>query len=174
MFLSPHLLCITLNLLCPFCSHFSFLFFFVEFLKCSCLSYFRALVDTIRFCFNKVVCFLWLALPQFKLSLRFFGFFFLFLKKTFCLHEFNYFFFSSIIYVTIHLSQATVDSIMRDKMPKKGGRWWFSWRGRNNTIKEVNLELPWIFLLGFYTHQHTHTHTLHKPLAWNLWPVDSP
>uniref|UniRef100_A0A8D0KRG8 LNS2/PITP domain-containing protein n=1 Tax=Strix occidentalis caurina TaxID=311401 RepID=A0A8D0KRG8_STROC len=39
-------------------------------------------------------------------------------------------------YVTIHLSQATVESIMRDKMPKKGGRWWFSWRGRNSTIKE--------------------------------------
>uniref|UniRef100_A0A8C8SHA4 Lipin 1 n=1 Tax=Pelusios castaneus TaxID=367368 RepID=A0A8C8SHA4_9SAUR len=45
-------------------------------------------------------------------------------------------FFCSIIYVTIHLSQATVESIMRDKMPKKGGRWWFSWRGRNSTIKE--------------------------------------
>lgn len=42
-------------------------------------------------------------------------------------------------YVTIHLSQATVESIMRDKMPKKGGRWWFSWRGRNSAIKEVSL-----------------------------------
>ncbi|XP_074187801.1 phosphatidate phosphatase LPIN1 isoform X6 [Rhinolophus sinicus] len=31
---------------------------------------------------------------------------------------------------------ATVESIMRDKMPRKGGRWWFSWRGRNTTIKE--------------------------------------
>ncbi|XP_029410422.1 phosphatidate phosphatase LPIN1 isoform X10 [Nannospalax galili] len=31
---------------------------------------------------------------------------------------------------------ATVESLMRDKMPKKGGRWWFSWRGRNTTIKE--------------------------------------
>lgn len=27
---------------------------------------------------------------------------------------------------------------MRDKMPRKGGRWWFSWRGRNTTIKEVS------------------------------------
>ncbi|KAJ6652952.1 hypothetical protein lerEdw1_010280 [Lerista edwardsae] len=34
------------------------------------------------------------------------------------------------------LPKATVDSIMRDKMPKKGGRWWFSWRGRSNSIKE--------------------------------------
>uniref|UniRef100_A0A803T7K1 phosphatidate phosphatase n=1 Tax=Anolis carolinensis TaxID=28377 RepID=A0A803T7K1_ANOCA len=34
------------------------------------------------------------------------------------------------------LPKATVDSIMRDKMPKKGGRWWFSWRGRNSFIKE--------------------------------------
>lgn len=36
------------------------------------------------------------------------------------------------------LPKATVESIMRDKMPKKGGRWWFSWRGRNATIKEEN------------------------------------
>lgn len=28
---------------------------------------------------------------------------------------------------------------MRDKMPKKGGRWWFSWRGRSSTIREVSL-----------------------------------
>ncbi|KAM6149746.1 phosphatidate phosphatase LPIN1 isoform 4-T4 [Erethizon dorsatum] len=34
------------------------------------------------------------------------------------------------------LPKATVESIMRDKMPKKGGRWWFSWRGRNTTIQE--------------------------------------
>uniref|UniRef100_A0A6I8PPL6 phosphatidate phosphatase n=1 Tax=Ornithorhynchus anatinus TaxID=9258 RepID=A0A6I8PPL6_ORNAN len=34
------------------------------------------------------------------------------------------------------LPKATVENIMRDKMPKKGGRWWFSWRGRNTTTKE--------------------------------------
>ncbi|XP_045835153.1 phosphatidate phosphatase LPIN1 isoform X2 [Meles meles] len=34
------------------------------------------------------------------------------------------------------LPKATVESIMRDKMPRKGGRWWFSWRGRNTTLKE--------------------------------------
>ncbi|XP_077607054.1 phosphatidate phosphatase LPIN1 isoform X2 [Crocuta crocuta] len=34
------------------------------------------------------------------------------------------------------LPKATVESIMRDKMPRKSGRWWFSWRGRNPTIKE--------------------------------------
>ncbi|XP_038623628.1 phosphatidate phosphatase LPIN1 isoform X2 [Tachyglossus aculeatus] len=34
------------------------------------------------------------------------------------------------------LPKATVENIMRDKMPKKGGRWWFSWRGRNTTAKE--------------------------------------
>lgn len=34
------------------------------------------------------------------------------------------------------LPKATVESIMRDKMPKKSGRWWFSWRGRNSNIKE--------------------------------------
>ncbi|XP_062933958.1 phosphatidate phosphatase LPIN1 isoform X2 [Cynocephalus volans] len=36
------------------------------------------------------------------------------------------------------LPKATVDSIMRDKMPRKGGRWWFSWRGRGTTVKEEN------------------------------------
>ncbi|XP_063771462.1 phosphatidate phosphatase LPIN1 isoform X2 [Pseudophryne corroboree] len=32
------------------------------------------------------------------------------------------------------LPKVTVDTLMRDKMPKKGGRWWFSWRGRNSSI----------------------------------------
>ncbi|XP_032999013.1 phosphatidate phosphatase LPIN1 isoform X3 [Lacerta agilis] len=40
------------------------------------------------------------------------------------------------------LPKATVDSIMRDKMPKKGGRWWFSWRGRNSSIKEETKPMP--------------------------------
>ncbi|KAG8445658.1 hypothetical protein GDO86_010440 [Hymenochirus boettgeri] len=33
------------------------------------------------------------------------------------------------------LPKVTVDTLMREKMPKKGGRWWFSWRGRNTNIK---------------------------------------
>ncbi|XP_018590759.1 phosphatidate phosphatase LPIN1-like isoform X2 [Scleropages formosus] len=33
------------------------------------------------------------------------------------------------------LPKATVENIMKEKMPKKGGRWWFSWRGRNSSIK---------------------------------------
>ncbi|XP_058604321.1 phosphatidate phosphatase LPIN1 isoform X2 [Onychostoma macrolepis] len=33
------------------------------------------------------------------------------------------------------LPKATVENIMKEKMPKKGGRWWFSWRGRNNSYK---------------------------------------
>ncbi|XP_041950601.1 phosphatidate phosphatase LPIN1 isoform X1 [Alosa sapidissima] len=31
------------------------------------------------------------------------------------------------------LPKATVESIMKEKMPKKGGRWWFSWRSRSST-----------------------------------------
>jgi len=27
---------------------------------------------------------------------------------------------------------------MRDKMPRKGGRWWFSWRGRNKQQIKYN------------------------------------
>ncbi|CAK6962194.1 phosphatidate phosphatase LPIN1-like [Scomber scombrus] len=33
------------------------------------------------------------------------------------------------------LPKAAVESIMTEKMPKKGGRWWFSWRGRNSSAK---------------------------------------
>ncbi|XP_011490113.1 phosphatidate phosphatase LPIN1 isoform X1 [Oryzias latipes] len=33
------------------------------------------------------------------------------------------------------LPKAAVEKIMKEKMPKKGGRWWFSWRGRNNTTQ---------------------------------------
>uniref|UniRef100_A0AAR2IRJ3 phosphatidate phosphatase n=1 Tax=Pygocentrus nattereri TaxID=42514 RepID=A0AAR2IRJ3_PYGNA len=32
-------------------------------------------------------------------------------------------------------SPAAVEDIMKEKMPKKGGRWWFSWRGRNSSSK---------------------------------------
>uniref|UniRef100_A0A671VGJ5 phosphatidate phosphatase n=1 Tax=Sparus aurata TaxID=8175 RepID=A0A671VGJ5_SPAAU len=31
------------------------------------------------------------------------------------------------------LPQASVENIMKEKMPKKGGRWWFSWRSRNKS-----------------------------------------
>ncbi|XP_038132475.1 phosphatidate phosphatase LPIN1 isoform X2 [Cyprinodon tularosa] len=34
------------------------------------------------------------------------------------------------------LPKATVENIMKEKMPRKGGRWWFSWRGRNNQKSE--------------------------------------
>ncbi|KAJ3607278.1 hypothetical protein NHX12_026789 [Muraenolepis orangiensis] len=40
------------------------------------------------------------------------------------------------------LPKATVENIMKEKMPKKGGRWWFSWRGSTSSIKsETNSEL---------------------------------
>ncbi|XP_059898551.1 LOW QUALITY PROTEIN: phosphatidate phosphatase LPIN1-like [Gadus macrocephalus] len=38
------------------------------------------------------------------------------------------------------LPKATVENIMKEKMPKKGGRWWFSWRGRSSSSKESNSE----------------------------------
>uniref|UniRef100_A0AAY4AGX3 phosphatidate phosphatase n=1 Tax=Denticeps clupeoides TaxID=299321 RepID=A0AAY4AGX3_9TELE len=31
------------------------------------------------------------------------------------------------------LPKAAVENVMKEKMPKKGGRWWFSWRGRGNS-----------------------------------------
>ncbi|XP_075900648.1 phosphatidate phosphatase LPIN1 isoform X2 [Nelusetta ayraudi] len=33
------------------------------------------------------------------------------------------------------LPKTAVENIMKEKMPKKGGRWWFSWRGRNSANK---------------------------------------
>ncbi|XP_041814020.1 phosphatidate phosphatase LPIN1-like [Chelmon rostratus] len=33
------------------------------------------------------------------------------------------------------LPKVAVENIMKEKMPKKGGRWWFSWRGRNSSTK---------------------------------------
>ncbi|KAM9839892.1 phosphatidate phosphatase LPIN1-like [Aulostomus maculatus] len=36
-------------------------------------------------------------------------------------------------------SSAAVENIMKEKMPKKGGRWWFSWRGRNNSSKSDSI-----------------------------------
>ncbi|XP_056135308.1 phosphatidate phosphatase LPIN1 [Lampris incognitus] len=33
------------------------------------------------------------------------------------------------------VQSASVESIMKEKMPKKGGRWWFSWRSRNSDSK---------------------------------------
>lgn len=37
----------------------------------------------------------------------------------------------------LSLSQSTVDQLMKEKMPKKSGRWWFSWRRREFPSKEV-------------------------------------
>uniref|UniRef100_A0A8C7Q9I3 phosphatidate phosphatase n=1 Tax=Oncorhynchus mykiss TaxID=8022 RepID=A0A8C7Q9I3_ONCMY len=36
------------------------------------------------------------------------------------------------------LPMASVENIMKEKMPKKGGRWWFSWRSRNSDSKSVH------------------------------------
>uniref|UniRef100_H3DFV5 phosphatidate phosphatase n=1 Tax=Tetraodon nigroviridis TaxID=99883 RepID=H3DFV5_TETNG len=33
------------------------------------------------------------------------------------------------------LPKAAVEKVVKEKMPKKGGRWWFSWRGRNSSTK---------------------------------------
>uniref|UniRef100_A0A8C8CE47 phosphatidate phosphatase n=1 Tax=Oncorhynchus tshawytscha TaxID=74940 RepID=A0A8C8CE47_ONCTS len=40
------------------------------------------------------------------------------------------------------LPMATVENIMKEKMPKKGGRWWFSWRSRNSDSKSVHTHTP--------------------------------
>ena len=85
-------------------------------------------------------CFLWFFFVFFLSFFFFFNLTLICMCVSFGLDVLSWSFFGSIIYVTIRLKQATVESIMRDKMPRKGGRWWFSWRGRNTTIKEVSLE----------------------------------
>uniref|UniRef100_A0A3P8RWJ6 phosphatidate phosphatase n=1 Tax=Amphiprion percula TaxID=161767 RepID=A0A3P8RWJ6_AMPPE len=37
------------------------------------------------------------------------------------------------------LPQASVENIMKEKMPKKGGRWWFSWRSKNSDSKSESV-----------------------------------
>uniref|UniRef100_A0A8C7Q8I4 phosphatidate phosphatase n=1 Tax=Oncorhynchus mykiss TaxID=8022 RepID=A0A8C7Q8I4_ONCMY len=37
------------------------------------------------------------------------------------------------------LPMASVENIMKEKMPKKGGRWWFSWRSRNSDSKSTGV-----------------------------------
>ncbi|KAK5903689.1 hypothetical protein CgunFtcFv8_007446 [Champsocephalus gunnari] len=39
------------------------------------------------------------------------------------------------------LPTVAVENIMKEKMPKKGGRWWFSWRGRNSSTKSDSLNV---------------------------------
>uniref|UniRef100_A0A8C1J7K0 phosphatidate phosphatase n=1 Tax=Cyprinus carpio TaxID=7962 RepID=A0A8C1J7K0_CYPCA len=50
------------------------------------------------------------------------------------------------------LPKATVENIMKEKMPKKGGRWWFSWRGRNKSSKSSQTML-WKPTLQAYSSQ---------------------
>ncbi|KAM9315575.1 phosphatidate phosphatase LPIN1 [Gastrophryne carolinensis] len=61
------------------------------------------------------------------------------------------------------LPKVTVDTLMRDKMPKKGGRWWFSWRGRNsNNIKEESKTENGLSGNGLYTNDQAAGSSLEK------------
>uniref|UniRef100_A0A673G0X2 phosphatidate phosphatase n=1 Tax=Sinocyclocheilus rhinocerous TaxID=307959 RepID=A0A673G0X2_9TELE len=46
------------------------------------------------------------------------------------------------------LPKATVERLMKEKMPRNRGRWWFSWRGRTNSTKPV-LRYILLITLGF-------------------------
>lgn len=39
----------------------------------------------------------------------------------------------------IPCSQSTIDQLVKEKMPRKGSRWWFSWRRREFPLEEVCL-----------------------------------
>lgn len=60
-------------------------------------------------------------------------------------------FFSHFFELYVHgCLQASVENIMKDKMPKKGGRWWFSWRSRNSESKSVSAQIQ-LLSLSFNT-----------------------
>lgn len=42
--------------------------------------------------------------------------------------------------------QASMEHIVKEKMPKKGGGWWFSWRSRNSDSKSVSLQREVLFV----------------------------
>ncbi|NXP75499.1 LPIN3 phosphatase, partial [Ramphastos sulfuratus] len=39
-----------------------------------------------------------------------------------------------------NVPQSTIDQLVKEKMPKKGSRWWFSWRRREFPVEEVCLQ----------------------------------
>ncbi|NXR09417.1 LPIN3 phosphatase, partial [Semnornis frantzii] len=39
-----------------------------------------------------------------------------------------------------NIPQSTIDQLVKEKMPKKGSRWWFSWRRREFPVEEVYLQ----------------------------------
>uniref|UniRef100_A0A3Q1H3S5 phosphatidate phosphatase n=1 Tax=Acanthochromis polyacanthus TaxID=80966 RepID=A0A3Q1H3S5_9TELE len=57
------------------------------------------------------------------------------------------------------LPQASVENIMKEKMPKKGGRWWFSWRSKNSDSKSVSTQIDTVLgrfqstELGYFLYQ---------------------
>uniref|UniRef100_A0A4X2L9U4 phosphatidate phosphatase n=1 Tax=Vombatus ursinus TaxID=29139 RepID=A0A4X2L9U4_VOMUR len=42
------------------------------------------------------------------------------------------------------LPKSTIDKLVKEKMPKKSGRWWFSWGLKDATTKEVGTLQAWI------------------------------
>uniref|UniRef100_A0A8C1ZFC9 phosphatidate phosphatase n=1 Tax=Cyprinus carpio TaxID=7962 RepID=A0A8C1ZFC9_CYPCA len=46
------------------------------------------------------------------------------------------------------LSKATIERLMKEKMPRNRGRWWFSWRGRTDSTKPV-LKYVHLITMGF-------------------------
>uniref|UniRef100_A0A8C9TIB8 phosphatidate phosphatase n=1 Tax=Scleropages formosus TaxID=113540 RepID=A0A8C9TIB8_SCLFO len=43
-------------------------------------------------------------------------------------------------WIVFFLPQSSVDQLVKDKMPKKSGRWWFSWRRKEMDTKQVQEE----------------------------------
>lgn len=86
----------------------------------------------------------------------------------FCFFNFYSLIFSCQFWVVLCVRgclQASVENIMKDKMPKKGGRWWFSWRSRSSDSKSVSTHTGRICLS-------TQRDKSWKPnsLCGSLWP----
>lgn len=61
--------------------------------------------------------------------------------------------------------QSTVDKLEKEKMPRKGGRWWFSWRRRDFPAEEVG---GWPVITGL-----GQSRTRSRICLWKFFPQHS-
>ncbi|XP_047219759.1 phosphatidate phosphatase LPIN1 isoform X3 [Girardinichthys multiradiatus] len=101
--------------------------------QCWCLSYVFSVFGLFSYCFPGL--FGTSTSEPCGLELEFSTFFSIFfLLSCLCLLVLSYIS-THFLVVWHHCPQASVENIMKEKMPKKGGRWWFSWRRRNSDSK---------------------------------------
>ena len=56
--------------------------------------------------------------------------------------------------------QSTIEQLVKDKMPKKSGLWWFSWRRKDMDTSQVHRRMEAACAAGPPCHNHTHSLTM--------------